>query len=90
MREEKMRTIKDLSQEVLRIQDEGNIVVLSTMFQRAMEDLYFLIPSDKIKRHFITRCWIAKLHNDANYNECDTTYMLSSCFQDAKEAIENP
>jgi allantoicase len=74
-----MRTLKELSDEVLSVQDACNLSGIVGAFGRAMHDLWEHARrqnegTDWVNRHAITRAWVSKLVSLSRYRETDNTF----------------
>jgi hypothetical protein len=76
------RTVKELAQEVIAVQNASNIRGVVRSFGEAMTDLGKLVPGgDELATHPITVMWVSKLESLSRYsferfgeayNECQT------------------
>ena len=74
-----MRTLNELSTEVLSVQDACNLSGIVGAFGRAMSDLWDHAReqgegTDFVNRHPITRAWVSKLVSLSRYEMADDTF----------------
>ena len=73
-----MRTMQQLAEESLAVQDACNLSGLVHAFSRAVHDLWELRPPDQgtdwVNRHPIVRAWVSKLTSLSRYDETDDTF----------------
>lgn len=72
------RTLEELAQEALRVQDACNLSGVVHGFSRAMHDLFDTLHAqgagtDEINRHPIAQAWASKVHDLSRADRCDWT-----------------
>ena len=73
-----MRTLQQLAEEAIQIQDASNLSGVVHAFSRAMHDLFANRPPDSgtdwLNTHPIVRAWVSKLVSLSRYEMSDDTF----------------